>query len=55
MSNFSHCSAADADIRAAHVEPDMNKRMALWKSAQQKIHDDVCAVPLFGLLQSLGA
>jgi peptide/nickel transport system substrate-binding protein len=51
MSNFAHCSAADANIRAAHVEPDMNKRMTLWKSAQQKIHDDVCAVPLFGLLQ----
>lgn len=51
MSNFSHCSVADADIRAAHVEPDANKKLALWKSAQQKIHEDVCSVPLFGLLQ----
>ncbi|MFT4063495.1 ABC transporter substrate-binding protein [Paraburkholderia sp.] len=51
MSNFSHCAAADADIRAAHVEPDPNRKLALWKSAQQKIHDDVCTVPLFGLLQ----
>ncbi len=51
MSNFSHCSIADTDIRAARVEPDPNKQLALWKSAQQKIHDDVCSVPLFGLLQ----
>lgn len=51
MSNFSHCSAADADIRAARVEPDPNKKLAWWKSAQQKIHDDVCSAPLFGLLQ----
>ncbi|OXC76828.1 ABC transporter substrate-binding protein [Caballeronia sordidicola] len=51
MSNFSHCSIADADIRAARVEPDPNKQLALWKSAQRKIHDDVCSVPLFGLLQ----
>jgi peptide/nickel transport system substrate-binding protein len=33
------------------VEPDPNKQLVLWKSAQQKIHDDVCSVPLFGLLQ----
>lgn len=51
MSNFSHCSVADADIRAARVEPDPNRKLASWKSAQQKIHDDVCSVPLFGLLQ----
>lgn len=51
MSNFSHCSVADADIRAARVEPDLNRKLASWKSAQQKIHDDVCSVPLFGLLQ----
>ncbi len=51
MSNFSHCSAADAEIRAARVEPDADKKLAWWKRAQQKIHDDVCSVPLFGLLQ----
>jgi peptide/nickel transport system substrate-binding protein len=51
MSNFSHCSVADADIRAARIEPDPAKQLALWKDAQRKIHDDVCGVPLFGLKQ----
>lgn len=51
MSNFSHCTVADADIRAARVEPDPAKQAALWKDAQAKIHADVCAVPLFGLKQ----
>lgn len=51
MSNFGHCSVADADIRAARIEPDPQKQLALWKDAQVKIHDDVCSVPLFGLKQ----
>ena len=51
MSNFSHCSAADGDIRAARVEPDPGKQLALWKDAQARIHDDVCSIPLFGLKQ----
>jgi peptide/nickel transport system substrate-binding protein len=51
MSNFSHCSVGDADIRAARIEPDAQKQLALWKDAQSKIHEDVCAVPLFGLKQ----
>jgi peptide/nickel transport system substrate-binding protein len=51
MSNFSHCSVADADIRAARTEPDPKKQLALWKDAQAKIHEDVCALPLFGLKQ----
>jgi peptide/nickel transport system substrate-binding protein len=51
MSNFSHCSVADDDIRAARKEPDAQKQLALWKDAQRKIHDDVCAIPLFDLLQ----
>ncbi|MFM0365516.1 ABC transporter substrate-binding protein [Paraburkholderia sediminicola] len=51
MSNFAHCSVADSDIRAARVEPDPLRQLMLWKQAQQKIHDDVCAVPLFGLKQ----
>ena len=51
MSNFGHCSVGDADIRAARIEPDPQKQLALWKDAQVKIHDDVCAVPLFGLKQ----
>ncbi|WP_454872561.1 ABC transporter substrate-binding protein [Paraburkholderia xenovorans] len=51
MSNFAHCSVADKEIRAARVEPDAEKQLALWKQAQREIHDDVCAVPLFGLKQ----
>jgi peptide/nickel transport system substrate-binding protein len=51
MSNFSHCAVADADIRAARIEPDPKKQLALWKDAQARIHDDVCAIPLFGLKQ----
>ncbi len=51
MSNFSHCSVADASIRAARIEPDPAKQLALWKEAQRKIHDDVCGIPLFGLKQ----
>lgn len=51
MSNFSHCAVADEAIRAARVEPDAQKQLALWKEAQAKIHADVCAIPLFGLKQ----
>ncbi|MCD0503731.1 ABC transporter substrate-binding protein [Bordetella petrii] len=51
MSNFSHCSVADEQIRAARVEPDAQRQLALWKEAQARIHDDVCAIPLFGLKQ----
>lgn len=51
VTNFSHCAVADADIEAARGEPDDTKQLALWRSAQRRIHDDVCAVPLFGLMQ----
>ncbi|CAM3625581.1 Solute-binding protein family 5 domain-containing protein [Bordetella sputigena] len=45
--NFAHCNAADAEIVAASKELDLEKRKALWKQAQQKIVDAVCAIPLF--------
>lgn len=51
MSNFSHCSVADDEIRAARAEADPARQADLWKTAQQKIHDDVCAVPLLERLQ----
>jgi peptide/nickel transport system substrate-binding protein len=51
VNNFSHCAVADELIRRAHIEPDAQKQIALWKQAQQKILADVCAVPLFGLKQ----
>jgi peptide/nickel transport system substrate-binding protein len=50
-SNFSHCRVADEEIEAANREPDPAKQKALWATAQRKIHDDVCAVPLFDLRQ----
>jgi peptide/nickel transport system substrate-binding protein len=51
ITNFSHCAAADAEIEQARREPDEARQLALWASAQRKIHDDVCAVPLFDLMQ----
>ena len=50
-SNFSHCRVADAEIDASAREPDPAKQKALWAEAQRKIHDDVCAIPLFDLRQ----
>lgn len=51
MSNFSHCSVADEMIRAARIEPDEQKQLQLWHDAQAAIHEDICAIPLFGLKQ----
>jgi peptide/nickel transport system substrate-binding protein len=51
VTNFSHCNAADAEIRAAHVEPDPDKQKALWATAQKKINDAVCAVPMYEMGQ----
>lgn len=51
VTNFSHCDVADQEIRAARVEIDTAKQLALWRTAQQKINDDVCGVPLFELRQ----
>jgi len=50
-SNFSHCSVADAEIEGARVAADPAAQKALWAAAQHKIMADVCAVPLFELLQ----
>jgi peptide/nickel transport system substrate-binding protein len=51
VTNFSHCDIADAEIKAARVEPDPEKQKALWAEAQKKIVEQVCAVPMFELLQ----
>lgn len=51
VTNFSHCTVADHEIEAARRAATAEEQMALWKAAQTKIHDDVCAVPLFELLQ----
>jgi peptide/nickel transport system substrate-binding protein len=49
--NFSHCAIADEEIEQARTAPDAGAQIALWKEAQRKIMDDVCAVPLFELRQ----
>lgn len=49
--NFAHCSAADAEIDAARAEPDEAKQRALWATAQRKVLEAGCAVPLFDLKQ----
>jgi peptide/nickel transport system substrate-binding protein len=49
--NFAHCDAADAEIDAARAEPDQARQMALWATAQRKILDAGCSVPLFDLKQ----
>ena len=50
--NFSHCTAADADIDAARTEPDATKQVALWQDAQRKIVAQMCSVPLIETLQA---
>jgi peptide/nickel transport system substrate-binding protein len=52
VTNFSHCTVADAEIDAARTEPDAAKQIALWQTAQKKIAADVCAVPLIETLQA---
>ena len=49
--NFSHCAVADKEIEQARTAPDAEAQKALWKEAQQKIMDNVCAIPLFELRQ----
>ena len=50
VTNFSHCKVADAEIDAARIATDPQKQDELWKTAQQKIVADVCAVPLMEVL-----
>ena len=54
VTNFSHCAVADAEIEAARAEGNAERQLALWKEAQRKIREDVCAVPLFDLQQVWG-
>jgi peptide/nickel transport system substrate-binding protein len=49
--NFAHCDAADAEIDAARAEPDEAKQHALWATAQRKVLEAGCSVPLFDLRQ----
>jgi peptide/nickel transport system substrate-binding protein len=54
VTNFSHCDAADKEIEAARSELDAARQIALWKTAQQKIIENVCAIPLFDEMQLWG-
>jgi peptide/nickel transport system substrate-binding protein len=51
VTNFSHCKVADSEIDAARRETDPARQKALWATAQRKIMEEVCAVPLFEQLQ----
>lgn len=42
---------ADAEIEAARVELDPDQQLELWKSAQQKIMTELCAIPVYQNLQ----
>jgi len=51
ITNFSHCAVADAEIEAARTETDPAKQDELWATAQQKIMEEVCAIPIYQNLQ----
>jgi len=47
VTNFSHAKVADNDIRQAKTAVDLNQQIKLWAAAQDKVQQDVYAVPLF--------
>lgn len=51
VTNFSHCSVADAEIEAARTATTDSERLAEWAAAQRKVHNAVCSIPLFSLKQ----
>jgi peptide/nickel transport system substrate-binding protein len=51
VTNFSHCRVADSEIDAARREADAARRNQLWRTAQEKIVAEVCAVPVYEQLQ----
>lgn len=51
VTNFSHCRVADSEIEGAQNTGSQSERLKLWSLAQKKIHDKVCSVPLFSLMQ----
>lgn len=52
VTNFSHCTVADKEIRAAQVEADPDLQLKEWAEAQKKIVDDVCSVPVYELFDA---
>jgi peptide/nickel transport system substrate-binding protein len=51
VTNFSHCGDADAEIDQARTETDPEKQKQHWHTAQRKLIEKVCAVPLYEQLQ----
>ncbi len=51
VANFSHCGMADAEIDAAREETNGAKQLELWATAQRKLAENVCGIPLFEQLQ----
>jgi len=54
QTNFSHCNVADEDISAARIASDPALQLASWETAQQKIMEELCVVPIFELMQVWG-
>jgi peptide/nickel transport system substrate-binding protein len=51
VTNFSHCRVADAEIDGARGEADPQRAIQLWRTAQEKIVNEVCAFPVYEQLQ----
>jgi peptide/nickel transport system substrate-binding protein len=51
VTNFTHCSLADAEIDGARTERDAAGQKALWKTAQEKLVREVCGIPIYEQLQ----
>ena len=51
VANFSHCGMVDAEIDAAREETNGAKQLELWATAQRKLAENVCGIPLFEQLQ----
>ncbi len=51
ITNFTHCSVADEEIEAARTERDPEKQKELWATAQRKLMEEICAIPIYENLQ----
>ena len=51
VTNFSHCRSPTRRSTPPAPSPTSAKQKELWATAQRKILEDVCAVPLFEQLQ----
>ena len=51
QANFSHCDAADEEIGAARAAADPEAQLAALASAQARIMEELCVVPIFELQQ----